>query len=75
MENKEFNLEHMGLDYKLEPYNYVKYKAINPKLSIRMYERMREGGCLYKIGLGRKHVVKFPFYEVLMPRWVTLKSY
>ncbi len=73
MEEKEFNLEkfikEMGYCFGNEPYNYEKYKKINPKLSVRMYERMREGGCLYKIEKGYKHIVRYPFYEVLDNVW------
>lgn len=72
-EMKEFNLDDFCRDNdipngKLEPYNYEKYKAINPNLTESMYRRMRIGGVLWKVSLGIKHIDKFSG-EVLNSNW------
>lgn len=71
---KEFDLNNFckesGISNgKLEPYDYEKYKAINPKLTETLYRRMREGGALWKITLGRKHTDKY-VNETLEGSWL-----
>lgn len=69
----EFNLDDFCRENgipngKLEPYDYEKYKAINPKLTESMYRKMRQSGALWKIKIGREHKDKYSG-EVLQGVW------
>jgi hypothetical protein len=41
---------------------------MNPKLTRRMYEFLRENGCLWKIRFGKRVTIKWE-NEVLEPVW------
>ena len=70
--NPEFNLdkfiEDMGFNINIEPYNYERYKELNPKLTKKMYNYCYHNGTLGWIRCGKKIVIKFD-NEVLMPVW------
>ncbi|MFE3869873.1 hypothetical protein ACFX5F_01390 [Flavobacterium sp. ZS1P70] len=50
MKKEEFNIE----DYKhyVQPYDYERYRAVNPKLTKKMYEFLRGNGSEWKILCG-----------------------
>jgi hypothetical protein len=58
MKNKQIDLQEfkreMGLDttYKLQPFDYEKYRLINPELTVAVYERLRKSGAEWKIVAG-----------------------
>lgn len=66
MENrkKEFN----DWEYNLQPYNYERYKAVNPKLTKRMYEYLRGNGSEWKILCGVEVKIKYE-NEILEEVW------
>lgn len=66
MEEKKFNIE----DYKhyMQPYNYERYKAVNPNLTKSMYEFLRGNGSEWKILCGL-HVKRQWSNDVLEPVW------
>lgn len=72
MKKEDFDLEKFkkdnGLDFKLEPYDYEKYKNINPKLTITMYEFLRGNGSLWKVKCGKRVTIAFS-NEVLEAVW------
>lgn len=69
---EEFNntilrLELGNLD-RLQPYNFERYKAVNPNLTEKMYRFLRGNGTEWKILCGEKVVMKYE-NEVLQPVW------
>lgn len=60
---KEFDLEkfneEMGFNFKLQPYNYEKYKSVNPNLTENMYSYLRENGTEWKILCGCQVRIKW----------------
>ncbi len=52
----------------LEPYDYEKYKKINPNLTESMYRKMRISGQQSKIRMGLPYVDKYTG-EVLEGYW------
>lgn len=73
MKDKKFDLEkfkrEMGWDttYKLQPYDYEKYKFISPQLTVAVYERLRESEAEWKIVAGIEILEFGEFGEVLLP--------
>lgn len=73
MNNKEFDLEKfnkiMGFKttYKLQPYDYERYRLINPELTVAVYERLRKSGAEWKIVAGIEILEFGEFGEVLLP--------
>jgi hypothetical protein len=57
-----------GLTNRMPPYNYEKYKAINPALSKKMYNFLRGNGTLWKVNCGQRVVMKYE-NEVLEAVW------
>ena len=53
---------------RLQPYNFERYKAVNPNLSEKMYRFLRENGTEWKILCGEKVIMKYE-NEVLEPVW------
>jgi len=51
--------ESMDLYSNLEPYDYEKYKTINPKLTKRMYEHLRFNGVLWKVICGKRVEIRY----------------
>ena len=66
MEEKKFNIK----DYKhyVQPYDYERYRAVNPKLTKEMYEFLRGNGSEWKILCGLK-VTRQWSNDVLEPVW------
>jgi hypothetical protein len=66
MKKEGFNIE----DYKhyMQPYNYERYKAVNPNLTKSMYEYLRGNGSEWKILCGL-HVKRPWSNDVLEPVW------
>jgi hypothetical protein len=62
------NEEEFNIDYKhyMQPYNYERYKAVNPYLTKGMYEFVRGNGSEWKILCGLK-VVRPWSNDVLEP--------
>ena len=57
---------------ELDPYDFESYKIINPLLTESMYRKMREGGVLWKIKLGRKHIDKITGEVLENNKWIEL---
>mgnify|MGYP000681081142 CR=1 FL=1 len=60
--------ESMDLYNNIEPYDYEKYKTINPKLTKRMYEHLRFNGVLWKVICGKRVEIRHA-NEVLEEVW------
>lgn len=58
----------MGLNNMFRPYEYEKFKAVNPLLSKKMYQYLRENGTEWKILIGFPVKIKWS-NEVLKPLW------
>ncbi len=61
-------IKNLGLDFKLEPYNYEAYKKVNPKLTEKMYGFLRGNGTLWKVLCGKRVEMKYE-NEVLDRVW------
>jgi hypothetical protein len=59
----EFNTEH-----ELQPYNYERYLAVNPNLTVKMYKHLRDNHCEWKILCGLRVEIKGTT-EVLNEVW------
>ncbi len=73
MKKEEFDVEKfkksLGLDGShREPYDYERYKELNPKLTKKMYDFCYHNGGLWKIRAGQKIIMKYE-NEVLEPVW------
>ena len=47
-----------------EPYDYEKYKAINPNLTPKMYDYLYHRRCLKAVELGKR--IEFPFNNAVL---------
>ncbi len=59
MKKEEFDNEKFkeSIGYKrqpIEPYDFEKYKSINPKLTVEIYEYCRKNRSLWKIKCGKR---------------------
>lgn len=68
----DFDLEKLekvlGLEYTMQPYDYERYKAVNPNLTEKMYRFLRGNGEEWKILCGEEVVMKYE-NEVLEHAW------
>ena len=69
---KKFDLERWKIEtgyYKTrELYDFERYKAINPKLTKKIYDFLYHNGGTWKIKCGKKVVMRYE-NEVLEPVW------
>lgn len=47
------------LNQSLQPYDYERYRAVNPNLTVRMYEYLRENQCEWKILCGLRVKIRW----------------